>query len=121
MSFNSPFNNSNNLAAPQFPESNNGTIHPKGPVYGETPQVPPTGKTNILSIIGFVLAIILPLIGIIVSIVAWKQTAETGDNRGLAKAGIIVGIALFILSIIYFFCWFDALTTATINGTLSSS
>lgn len=125
MSFNSPFSNPDNQPRPELETSeysqNNNQDTPRGPVYGETPHVQPTGKTSIITIVGFVLSIIVPLIGIIVSIVAWKQAAETGDNKGLAKAGIIVGTILFGLSIIYSYYWFDMLTTATVNGTLSSS
>ncbi len=56
------------------------------------------GKT--LGIVGLVLAIVLPLIGLIVSIIARKKSREAGFDNGLAKAGIIVGIILLVLGII---------------------
>jgi tryptophan-rich sensory protein len=73
-----------------------------------------------MSVVGLVLSILFPLVGIIVSIVAWKQAAETGDNRGLAKAGIIVGAVLLALNIIFSFVFLGAMATATMDGTLTS-
>lgn len=126
MSFNSPFSNpnqntNNETASTNAPPAGGSDVsRPNIPAYGDA-LAEPTGKNSILSIVGLVLAILFPLIGLIVSIVAWKHTAETGDNRGLAKAGIIVGSVLFILSMIYTFVMFGEMTTATMHGTLSSS
>lgn len=70
------------------------------PSYGSSPVVQPTGKTSTFSIVGFVLSILMPLIGLVLSIIAYKQAGETGDNKGLAKAGIIVGSVLMALNVI---------------------
>jgi heme/copper-type cytochrome/quinol oxidase subunit 2 len=56
------------------------------------------GKT--LGIVGLILAIFFNVIGIIVSAVALSQSKKAGYKNGPAKAGIIVGIILFVLSII---------------------
>ncbi len=56
------------------------------------------GKT--LGIVGLVLAIIAPLIGLIISIVARNKSKNAGFQNGLAKAGIIVSIVLMVLNII---------------------
>ncbi len=56
------------------------------------------GKT--LGIVGLVLAIIAPLIGLIISIVARGKSKQAGFQNGLAKAGIIVSIVLMVLNII---------------------
>lgn len=123
MSFNSPFNNpnqdtngsvqANNTAGSDFNYAN-------VPAYGNAPQVQATGKNSTMSVVGFVLSILFPLVGLIISIVAWKQAAETGDNRGLAKAGIIVGAVLLALNIIFSFVFVGAMASATMDGTLTS-
>lgn len=126
MSFNSPFSDSNqnpanNGPVPTYqPATNSDNPYADVPAYGSTPHVQPTGRNSTMSIVGFVLSILFPLVGLIVSIIAWRQTAETGDNRGLAKAGIIVGAVLLAVGIIANFVLFGAMTTATENGTLVS-
>ncbi|WP_125775575.1 DUF4190 domain-containing protein [Antribacter gilvus] len=74
----------------------------------ETPSAPVTpanglaaedpGKT--LGIVGFVLAFLLSVVGIIVSAIALKKSKEAGFSNGLAKAGIIVGIVVTILYVV---------------------
>lgn len=125
MSFNSPYSNSNqdtpNDPAPvNTPAAGSDFSHVNVPAYGDAPAQP-TGKNSVLSIVGLVLAVLFPLVGLIISIVAWKHAAETGDNRTLAKVGIIVGAVLFVVGIIYTFVMFGAMETATVNGTLSGS
>lgn len=69
--------------------------------YQATPPVAPAdypGKT--LGIVGLVLAIVAPLVGLIISIVARKQSREAGVDNGMAKAGVIVGAILTVLGII---------------------
>ena len=56
------------------------------------------GKT--LGIVGLVLAIVAPLIGLIVSIIARNKSKQAGFQNGLAKAGIIVSIILMVLYVI---------------------
>ena len=53
-----------------------------------------------LSIVGLVLAIVVPLVGLIISIVARKQSRQAGFDNGMAKAGIIVGAILTVLGLI---------------------
>jgi uncharacterized protein YacL len=61
-----------------------------------------TGKrTNVLAIVGLILAIFFPLIGAIVGHVALSQIKKTGEEgRGLALAAVIVGWTLTGLAII---------------------
>lgn len=62
------------------------------------------GKT--LGIVGLVLAILAPVIGLIVSIIARNQSKAAGVENTPAKIGIIVGIvltALYVIGIIIYF------------------
>ncbi|GAB4084245.1 hypothetical protein GCM10028784_08750 [Myceligenerans cantabricum] len=76
---------------------------------GQPPQAPQSygqpmagaedpGKT--MGVVGLVLAILLPLVGLIVSIIARNKSKEAGFQNGMAKAGIIVSIVLMALGII---------------------
>ena len=73
--------------------------------YQATPTstVPPAdypGKT--LGIVGLVLAILAPVVGIIVSAIAMSQSKKAGAENKLAKIGIIVGIVLTVLIVILY-------------------
>lgn len=67
------------------------------------PQVPQ--KTNGLAIAGFVtsLACCSP-VGIILSAIGLNQISKDPNQKGkgLATAGLIIGIAFFVLTIIYY-------------------
>ena len=56
-----------------------------------------------LGLIGLILAILVPLVGLIISVVANNQSKAAGFPNQLAKIGIIVGAiltALYLLGII---------------------
>lgn len=75
---------------------------PYGEAYGQ-PNAPMAGpaKTNVLAIIALILGIIVPIGGIICGPIALSQIKRTGESgRGLAKAGLIIGIILTIFGII---------------------
>lgn len=58
----------------------------------------PTDRLSTLSIVGFVLAFVVNIVGLVVSIVALVQIGRTGERgRGLAIAGIVVGGFWFVL------------------------
>jgi heme/copper-type cytochrome/quinol oxidase subunit 1 len=67
------------------------------PQYGGPPAQDP-GRT--MGIVGLVLAIFCSLIGMIVSIIAYNKSKAAGFKNNIALAGIIVGAALFVLSLI---------------------
>lgn len=75
---------------------------PGQPINNQPVAAPPgtdfPGKT--LGIVGLILAIFFNLIGMIVSIIANKQSKDAGYKNGPAKAGIIVGAVLLALSVI---------------------
>ena len=64
------------------------------------------GKT--LGIVGLVLAILAPLIGLIISAVALNQSKKAGFENKLAKIGLIVGIVLTVLSVVLYIGVFAA-------------
>ena len=66
------------------------------PPAGPAPRDP--GRT--LGIVGLILAIFCNLIGMIISIIAFVQSKNAGYKNNIALAGIIVGAALFVISLI---------------------
>jgi Co/Zn/Cd efflux system component len=71
--------------------------------YNNTPGdvAPASGRYNVLSIVGFVLAFVISIAGLVVSIIALTQINKTGEKgRGLALAGIIISALSVIISII---------------------
>ncbi|GAA1829012.1 hypothetical protein ACFFOM_12865 [Microlunatus capsulatus] len=70
--------------------------YPSGPA----PQAGPLpGKT--LGIVGLVLAIFCSLIGAIVSFIAYRQSAAAGWKNNVALAGVIVGLVLFVIGLVF--------------------
>lgn len=72
---------------------------PPSPDYA-APAAPTSPPGRVLSIVGLVLAFLLPPIGLILSIIAAVQLGKAGAPKGLAIAGIVVGAVLTILEII---------------------
>ena len=66
----------------------------------ETRSNPADFPGRTLGIVGLVLAIVAPLIGVIVSAVAFSQSKKAGYSNTLARVGIIVGAALTALGLI---------------------
>lgn len=75
--------------------------------YAPMPPATPTpgaavagdpGRT--LSIVGLILAFVIPLVGLILSIVAMNQSKRAGYRNALARWGIIVAIIVMVLSLI---------------------
>jgi Domain of unknown function (DUF4190) len=58
-------------------------------------------KTNVLAIIALILGIVIPIGGIICGPIALSQIKRTGEaGRGLALAGLIIGIAFTVIGVI---------------------
>lgn len=65
----------------------------------------PKGKNNTLALIGFILAFIVPVAGLVCSIIGYKNAAGTGgEGKGLATAGIVISAAELLLALIVFIC-----------------
>lgn len=106
---------------PQPPNPNSYDVNGV-PAYGSNPVVQQTGKNSSLSIVGLILAIVMPLVGAIISGIAWKKAIEDGDNTTLPKVGLILGIVFMILNVIFTVLLFagiaagmDSTGTATIG------
>jgi len=58
-----------------------------------------------LSLVGFVFSFLFPLVGMICSVIAYKNAQNEGDERslGFAKAGIIICTVVFLLA--FFACF----------------
>ena len=69
-----------------------------------------TKKTCTLAIVGFVLSLLFPLVGLICSIIARnKCRRENLDGDGLALAGIIIGAIETGLSLLVIIIYFAAI------------
>ena len=64
---------------------------------------PAENKTNVLAIVGFIFAFIMPIVGLICSIIGRNKAPECGGNgRGLATAGIVISVVWMVLVIIIY-------------------
>ena len=72
------------------------------------------GKT--LGIVGIVLAIVAPLVGVIVSAIALNTSKKAGFENKLGKIGLIVGIVLTVLGIIGAIAYFALIASMMQNG-----
>ena len=77
------------------------------PTPAPAPQPAPAGDFpgKTLGIVGLVLAILAPLVGLIISVVANNQSKAAGYPNQLAKIGIIVGAILTVVGIIIGIIW----------------
>ncbi|RKW70693.1 DUF4190 domain-containing protein [Galactobacter caseinivorans] len=65
-------------------------------------MAPMAPKTNTMAIVGFVLAFVVNIAGLIVSIIARKQIKQSGEGgAGLALAGIIISSISIVLSLLW--------------------
>jgi hypothetical protein len=68
---------------------------PAAPMYATAP------RTNVLAIVALILGIVVPIGGIIGGPIALSQIKRTGESgRGLALAGLIIGIAFTVIGVI---------------------
>lgn len=75
-------------------------------------------KTNVMAIVGLILAFIFPIAGLICSIIGRKQCKTTGENgMGLATAGMIISIVELAIAVIVIFIYI--ITIATFAASLS--
>ena len=76
-----------------------------------TPVVPL--KTNVLAIISLIAAFVFPLAAVITGYIAQSQIRRTGEEgRGMARAGVIIGILGTLVQVVFFIIWFSLFLTA---------
>jgi Domain of unknown function (DUF4190) len=93
-------------------------VPPAAPVYQPAAAGP---KTNVLAIVGFILAFVVTVAGIVVSFIALSQIKKTGEGgHGLALAGVILGFVFSAFWIIYFIVIIAALAFAGSVGSVGS-
>lgn len=58
-------------------------------------------RTSTIAIVAIILAIVVPIAGVVVGIIARRQVGRSGEEgRGLSTAAIVVGVVLTILTIL---------------------
>lgn len=103
------------------PKSKKQTEHQTNEAPAAQPVHTPT-KTNTLAIWGFILAIFLPLIGLILSIVAINQVKKSHEGgKGLAIAGIVIGAILVFFQFLIFVSIINGAKNISTNTTSSSN
>lgn len=93
------------------PETPQNPAQPVAPTYQAAPA-PAAEPGKGLSIAAIILAIFVPLVGIILGIVALVQSKKAGRKNGLALAAIIVGAALIVIGIIIWIVVLGSLAAA---------
>ena len=97
------------------------TPAPAAPTPSGTPAPAPAGVDfpgKTLGIVGLVLAILVPLVGLIISVVANNQSKAAGYTNQIAKIGIVVGIVLTVLYVLGFII--SAIVTAATFATIGT-
>ena len=80
---------------------------PTAPTYGPPAvQGPVPGKT--MGIVGLILAFLLPLVGLILSIIAVVQSKKAGVKNTPGVIGIIVGALFTVLALVFIIVVFAA-------------
>lgn len=67
--------------------------------YQAYPPAPAADPGRTLGIVGLILAFFCSLIGLIISIIAYRQSQQAGYKNNIAMAGIIVGAISLLLGI----------------------
>ena len=80
----------------------------------EEPTPAPGDPGRTLCIVGLILAFFCSLIGLIISIIAYRQSQQAGYKNNIALAGIIVGAISLVLGLILQF-------TGALAGLLGNS
>ncbi|MCA5924050.1 MULTISPECIES: DUF4190 domain-containing protein [Curtobacterium] len=75
-------------------------------------------RFNVMAIVGFILAFVVNIAGLVVSIIALSQIKKTGERgRGLALAGVIISA----LSIVFGIIWVIFLIAVVANAPASTT
>ncbi|KFI40450.1 hypothetical protein BACT_1154 [Bifidobacterium actinocoloniiforme DSM 22766] len=99
---------------------------PTQPPYGQAySSMSPATRTSGVAIAGFILSFILPLAGLIVSIIAYSESKRKPDQKsGMAIAGVIisaVGLVLRFIVLLFVFMTVQSLSEFSHGGYHSDS
>lgn len=98
------------------PNLNPQPLPPQQPQYGAYQQPQPAGY-NTMSIVAFILAFFVSIVGIILGFVALSQIKRTGEQgRGLALAAVIIGFVEVAIGVLIFIFVLIALGIAASQG-----
>jgi hypothetical protein len=78
------------------------TARKKQMTNSPTPSATTNDPGRVLGIVGFILAFLIPLVGLILSIVAFTQSRKVGIRNTLAFAGIIIAAVFMVIGIIFY-------------------
>ena len=74
-------------------------------------------QTNVLAIVGFVLAFLVPIAGLICSVIGKREAPKYGGNgTGLATAGIVISIVELVFIVIYIIIFIAMFSAAASGG-----
>ncbi|WP_213815426.1 DUF4190 domain-containing protein [Glaciihabitans sp. dw_435] len=79
------------------PQPYTGAPQPPPPTPPQTYDATPAPVGQTMGIVGLVLSVIFPLVGLVLSIIARNQSKRAGVENGPALAGIIVSSVLIVL------------------------
>lgn len=77
------------------------------------------GETNVLAIVGFILSFFSLIIGLVCSIIGYKQASDpkyNGNGKGLALAGIIISSVSMAIVLITVICVIAGAACIVANG-----
>ncbi|ANF32034.1 hypothetical protein A0130_10425 [Leifsonia xyli] len=69
-------------------------------------QQPAPPKTNLMALIGFIAAFVVPVVGIVLGAIGLNQTRTSGESgRGLARAAVFIGSVFTLFQVAFFIVW----------------
>jgi hypothetical protein len=86
------------------------------PAPAPAPGAAPVADGKTLGIVGLILAFVIPLAGLIVSIIARNQSKAAGVENTPAKVGLILSIVFLILGIIISIIYFVVIAATIGSG-----
>ena len=81
------------------------------------PAPAPVADGKTLGIVGLILAFVIPLAGLIVSVIAGNQSKAAGVENTPAKVGVILSIIFLVLGVIFtiiYFALFASLASSSV-------
>ena len=76
------------------------TTPPPAPGYGQQPGAVAEDPGKTLGLIGLILAFLVSLVGLIISVVAYRKSKAAGHKNTMALVGIIVGAVITLVYVV---------------------